>query len=130
MSITVRAVEEWLARYIDVWRSGDDSRIAELFTYDAVYYADPFAAPLHGIAAIAEYWEIHGDPPDAFEAVYEPLTINGDMAVATGFSRYFDASRSRVEKEYGNIFVLRFAPGARCNEYREWYMVRDGETTV
>jgi ketosteroid isomerase-like protein len=129
MSIAERAVVEWLGHYIDVWKSGDDSRIAELFSDDAVYYADPFAAALHGIAEIAELWGISGDPPDAFEAHYEPLTISGDLAIATGFSRYFDASGSRIEREYGNIFVLHFAPDGRCNEYREWYMLRDGETT-
>jgi ketosteroid isomerase-like protein len=130
MSITDRAVVEWLARYIAVWRSGDDSRVAELFTEDAAYHADPFAAALHGIAEIAEFWGISGDAPDAFEAEYEPLTVSGDLAIATGFSRYFDESRSHIEREYGNIFVLRFAPDGRCSEYREWYMLRDGETTT
>jgi ketosteroid isomerase-like protein len=127
MSISERAVVEWLARYVDVWKSGDESRVAELFSDDAVYYANPFAAPLRGIAEIAEFWAISGDAPDAFEARYEPLTINGDLAIATGFSRYFDASRSETESEYGNIFVLRFAPDGRCGEYREWYMPRDDE---
>jgi ketosteroid isomerase-like protein len=130
MSITERAVVEWLARYVDVWRSGDDSRVAELFTEDASYSADPFATALRGIAEIAEFWGISGDAPDAFEAEYEPLTINGDLVIAIGFSRYFDESRSHIEREYGNIFVLRFAPDGRCCEYREWYMLHDGETTT
>ena len=130
MSVSERAVVEWLARYVDVWKSGDDSRVAELFSDDAVYYADPFAIPLRGLAEIAEFWGISGDPPDAFEAHHDPLLISGDLAIATGFSRYFDASRSQFEREYGNIFVLRFAPDGRCNEYREWYMLRDGETTT
>jgi ketosteroid isomerase-like protein len=124
--VTKRAVGEWLARYIDVWKSGDHSRVAELFTDDAAYYADPFAAPRHGHAAIAEYWRLTGDPADAFEAQYDPLVVAGDMAIVTGFSRYFDESRSRVDKEYGNIFVLRFADDGRCSEYREWYMLREG----
>lgn len=127
MSISMRALSEWLARYIDVWQSGDHSRVAELFTDDAVYYSDPFAAPRHGHAAIAEYWRMAGDPPDAFEAEYEPFAVAGDVAIVTGFSRYFDESRSRVDKDYGNIFVLRFADDGRCREYREWYMLREGD---
>jgi ketosteroid isomerase-like protein len=124
--VTKRAVGEWLARYIDVWKSGDHSRVAELFTDDAAYYADPFAAPRHGHPAIAEYWRLTGDPADAFEAQYDPLVVAGDVAIVTGCSRYFDESRSRVDKEYGNIFVLRFADDGRCSEYREWYMLRGG----
>ena len=125
--VNERAVGEWLARYIDVWKSGDRSRVAELFTDDAAYYADPFEAPRHGHAAIAEYWQLTGDPADAFEAHYEPFAIAGDLAIATGFSRYFDESRSRVDKEYGNIFVLRFEDDGRCSEYREWYMLRESD---
>jgi ketosteroid isomerase-like protein len=124
--VTKRAVVEWLARYIDVWKSGDHSRVAELFTADAVYHADPFAAPRHGHAAIAEYWRLTGDPADTFEAHYDPFVVAGDLAIVTGFSRYFDESRSRVDKEYGNIVVLRFAGDGRCSEYREWYMLREG----
>ena len=128
MSISTPDVVAWLDRYVDVWRSGDDSRVKELFSEDAAYFPDPFAAPRHGHAAIAEYWRISGDAPDAFEVHYEPVVITGDLAIATGFSRYFDDSRSRIDKEYGNIFVLRFAGDGRCSEYREWYMLRDDES--
>jgi ketosteroid isomerase-like protein len=125
--VTEGAVVEWLARYVDVWKSGDHSRVAELFTDDAVYFADPFTAPRHGHAAIAEYWRITGDPPDAFEAQYAPFAIAGNLAIVTGFSRYFDDSRSHIAKEYGNIFLLRFAHDGRCSEYREWYMPREDD---
>jgi ketosteroid isomerase-like protein len=129
LSISERAVVEWLARYVDVWRSGDESRVAELFTDDAVYHTDPFDAPCRGIAAIEEYWRTSGDPPDAFEAQYEPIVVTGDLAVATGSSRYFDDSRTLIDKEYGNIFVLRFATDGRCSEYREWYTLREDDVT-
>ncbi|MBJ7595634.1 MAG: nuclear transport factor 2 family protein [Candidatus Dormibacteraeota bacterium] len=118
------AVADWVRCYIDVWRSGDHLRVSELFTDDAVYYTDAFRPPRRGLAEIEEYWRIAGDPPDAFEAHYDPLIVSGDHAVVTGFSRYFDDSRSRVDKEYANLFVLTFAADGRCTEYREWYMLR------
>jgi ketosteroid isomerase-like protein len=120
-------VSRWLARYIQVWKAGDHSAVARLFTEDAVYYPDPFVAPRRGHAEIAEYWRESGDEPDAFEAEYRPLVVTGDVAVTQGFSRYFDAGGSRVDKEYANVFVLRFAPDGRCAEYREWYMLRGAD---
>jgi len=50
--------------------------------------------------------------------------VTGDLAIVAGFSRYLDDSRSCIDKEYGNVFVLRFAADGRCCEYREWYMLR------
>jgi ketosteroid isomerase-like protein len=129
MNLATHDVVEWLGRYVDVWKSGDASRVVELFSDDAVYYADPFAVPLRGTAEIADFWHSSGDAPDSFTAHYEPVTVTGNLAVATGFSRYFDTARSRVEQEFGNIFVLRFADDGRCTEYREWYMVHEGGAT-
>lgn len=120
------SVVDWLDRYVDVWKSGNQARVAELFTDDAVYYTDPFHDPRIGLGEIEEYWRISGDAPEAFEARYSPLAIAAELAVVAGFSRYLDDSR-RVEKDYENLFVLRFAEDGRCCEYREWYMLRGEE---
>jgi hypothetical protein len=126
------AVVAWLDRYVDVWKSGIHGRVAELFSDDAVYYTDPFREPRHGVAEIEEYWRTSGDAPDAFVAQYTPLEVTADLPVVVGFSRYLDDSRSRIDKEYGNVFVLRFAEDGRCTEYREWYMLRgdDGPASL
>ena len=115
-------VTEWLKRYVDIWRAGDQERVNELFTDDAVYYLSPFREPKRGLAEIAEYWRLSGDAPDAFEAAYDLVGAGDDFAIATGFSRYFDDSRKKVDKEYANLFILRFAEDGRCRDYREWWM--------
>jgi ketosteroid isomerase-like protein len=120
-------VTRWLVGYVEVWRAGDHDAVARLFTPDAVYHPDPFTAPRRGHAEIAEYWRESGDEPDAFDAEYAPLVVTDDVAVTHGFSRYLSADRSRVDREYGNVFVLRFAADGRCAEYREWYMLRGGD---
>jgi SnoaL-like domain len=125
------SVVGWLDRYIDVWKAGSHSRVAELFSDDAAYYTDPFREPRRGLAEIEEYWRESGDPPDAFDAEYTPLAVTADLAVVTGFSRYFNDTRSHVDKTYANIFVLRFAADGRCSEYREWYMLqKEGGTAA
>ncbi len=39
------------------WEKGKSDRIAGIFTDNAVFRADPFANPLRGRDAIAEYWK-------------------------------------------------------------------------
>jgi len=39
------------------WEEGKSDLIAEVFTDDAVFSPDPFANPLRGREAIAEYWK-------------------------------------------------------------------------
>jgi ketosteroid isomerase-like protein len=117
-------LRRWLDGYIEVWASGDPTRVAELFTEDAVYVASPFETARHGHVEIAELWQERGDEPDAFEAAYAPLVVHGDVAVASGMTRYLDEQRTGAQQEYGNVFVLRFAADGRCREYREWYTLR------
>ena len=123
----IATVNGWLAGYIEAWRAGDHQAVARLFTEDAQYYPDPFTPPRRGHKEIAEYWKKTGDEPDAFHAEYKPLIVAGDFAVTHGVSRYLTTNRSRVHKEYANVFVLRFAPDGRCSEYREWYMLRGSD---
>jgi hypothetical protein len=51
----------------------------------------------------------------------QPLTVDGDLAVATGRSRYF-ASDGSVERKYHNCFVMRFDGDGRCADFTEWFM--------
>ena len=39
------------------WEKGGGDAIADVFTDDGVFVADPFEAPLRGRAAILEYWK-------------------------------------------------------------------------
>ena len=117
-------VQAWLDRYLDAWRRNDPQLTKSLFTEDATYYTDPFREPRRGHDAILRYWQESADPPDAFDAHYEPLFVCDSFAVTHGWSRYLTEDRRTVDKDYGNVFVLRFAPDGRCAEYREWYMER------
>jgi ketosteroid isomerase-like protein len=39
------------------WEEGDAGRLSEVFAEKAVFAPDPFATPLEGRQAIAEYWK-------------------------------------------------------------------------
>lgn len=111
------AFQTWLDRYVAAWRSGDPEDIGSLFSADAQYYYGPYRKPLAGRDAIVADWRKDPDPAGSWEAEYLPLAIDGDVAVATGESRY-----PAEGKTYSNIFVCRFDADGRCTEFREWFM--------
>ena len=84
-------LQDWLNRYIVAWRSNEAEPIAALFTEDALYRYRPYGGDAHatrGREAIVAAWLEEGDPPDGWDAAYEPYAIDGDRAVAHGGSRY------------------------------------------
>ncbi len=110
------AFQSWLDRYIAAWRSGDAADIEALFSADAEYFYGPYREPVRGRDAIVSDWTTDPDAPGSWEAEYRPLAVDGDVAVATGESRYTNG------RTYSNVFVCRFAPDGRCAEFREWFM--------
>lgn len=117
-------VRRWLDRYIGAWRTNDAEQIAALFTEDAAYHYRPYEHPeqtVRGRDAIVASWLDDPDDPASWEASYEPWAVEGDRAVAIGWSRYA-ASDDEPERTYHNAYLLRFAPDGRCAELREFYM--------
>jgi uncharacterized protein (TIGR02246 family) len=119
-------VAAWLDAYVAAWKSYDPAAVGALFAEDATYAYHPWDEPLRGRTAIVTDWLANQDPPGSFEAAYEPLAVDGDLAVATGRSRYLAPDGSLV-REYWNCFVLRLDADGRCREFTEWYMKRTGE---
>ena len=115
------AFQAWLDRYVGAWRSGEPADIEALFSADAEYFYGPYRDPVSGRDAIVKDWTTDPDAPGSWEAEYRPLAVDGDVAVATGESRYTNG------RTYSNIFVCRFDGEGRCREFTEWYMRRRPE---
>jgi hypothetical protein len=123
------AVQRWLDAYVQAWLSYDPAEIGALFSEDAVCYYHPYDEPARGRAEIVASWiePPRRDPEGMYDGAYEPLAIEGDLAVAHGRSRYFNpdgAGGRTLRTEFDNIFVMRFDDAGRCAEFREWYMER------
>jgi ketosteroid isomerase-like protein len=118
------AFKTWLDRYIDAWRSLDSPAISDLFSEDATYRYHPWDDPVRGRAAIVADWTGEDrDAPGSWEADYRPLTVDGDLGVAVGESRYLTDDRSAVDKTYHNVFVCRFDADGRCADFTEYFML-------
>ena len=116
----------WLSDYVAAWKSYDRAAIAALFAERATYRYHPADEPIVGVEAIVESWLDEPDAPGSYEASYEPYAVEGDLAVATGTSTYFDKA-GEVRAIYDNCFTLRFDSEGRCSELVEWYVKRPGE---
>ena len=120
-------VQAWLDRYVEAWRANDRGAIEALFSEDAVYGYRPWDSDAHtvrGREAIVNSWLDQPDDPGTWDARYEPFAVEGDRAVALGWSRYA-ATGDDPERLYHNAYVLRFAADGRCAEFHEFYMLKE-----
>jgi hypothetical protein len=117
------AVVAWLDRYVRAWETYEPKAIGDLFSEGATYTYHPFDEPVVGRVAIVASWLHSKDKPGTYEAHYEPIAIDGDVAVVNGRSRYFeDSTRSELVRQWDNIFVIRFDEDGACLSFREWFV--------
>lgn len=111
------AVRAWVTAYERAWRTPGTDALPDLFADDAIYVISPWAAPIVGQAALAEFWEAGRDGPDEpFTMTSDPVAVEGDTAVV------------RVEVEYErddparwrDLWVVRFDDSGRCVHFEEW----------
>lgn len=124
-------VQAWLDRYIAAWAAYDAQAIGDLFSEDARYRYHPSDEGFVGRDAIVGAWlDPSGDAstrdePDTGEAHYEPFVVDGDRAVAVGWSRYYtDASKSTVTDMWDNVYLLEFDADGRCRSFTESFVER------
>jgi ketosteroid isomerase-like protein len=126
--LTKQQVASWLGNYVRAWETYDPDLIGALFAEDVVYEYHPFDEPVRGRLAVVTSWLEGKDTPGTYEGQYEPVAIDGNVAVAHGRTRYYkDASKAELDREFDNIFVLRFDEQGRCRSLREWYMSPRGQ---
>ena len=120
-------VQAWLDRYVEAWRSNDRASIEALFTEDAVYGYRPWDSDEHTITgrdAIVSSWLEEPDSPGTWDASYEPWAVDGDRAVAIGWSRYA-ATGDKPPQLYHNAYLLEFTPDLQCRSFHEFYMLKE-----
>ena len=81
--------------------------------------------PVVGSRPIADSWveADRKDAPDSWEAQYTCIAVDGDVAVATGYSKYLTPD-GETQTIYDNCFVMRFAEDGRCASFTEFFMER------
>jgi uncharacterized protein (TIGR02246 family) len=129
--VTRDDVQAWLDRYIAAWRAYDAEAIGDLFSEDARYRYHPSDEGFVGRDAIVKAWlDPSGDAgsrdePDTWEAHYEPFVVDGERAVAIGWSRYYtDATKTTGTDMWDNAYLLEFDIDGRCRAFTEFFVER------
>jgi ketosteroid isomerase-like protein len=125
-------VDRWLEGYVAAWKSYDREAIGALFADDVIYLFHPYDEPVRGRDAVVEAWLGESDHEGAssrdaegtYDASYRAVAVDGDVAVATGESRYSDEPGGPVTQAWDNCFVMRFDAEGRCREFTEYFVER------
>jgi hypothetical protein len=119
-------VQDWLDRYSAAWLTYEEGAIRSLFAPAARYRYhpyDPDSETVVGEDGIVKNWLDNRDAAGTYDSHYEPFAVDGERAVAVGWSRYYeDASKAKLVREYHNAYLLRFDAHGRCVEFTEFFM--------
>jgi ketosteroid isomerase-like protein len=105
---------QWVAGYEHAWREGDLEAVTRLFTEDARYRRSPYTPSAIGHAAIHAFWR--EDQGTTFTVAADPVAVEGRDAVVRLEVRY----GAPVAQEYRDLWVLRFGPDGRVEDFEEW----------
>lgn len=118
-------LQGWLDGYIAAWASNEPAEIGDLFTEDAVYSYRPWEndeVTVRGRDAIVAAWTSDEEDPTEWDAQYRPYTVEGNRAVAVGWSRY---KATESEPAFHNAYLLEFDDNGRCSSFHEfWFLER------
>jgi hypothetical protein len=122
-------VDRWLGSYVEAWKRYDRDLIGALFAESITYRYHPYDDPVVGRHAVVASWlgesDAPGvsarDAPGTYDGSYVAIAVDGDVAVATGVTTYYETPGGTVDRVFHNCFVMRFDSGMRCTEFTEWY---------
>ncbi len=113
-ALTRQDAEDFLYREAALLDEGRLDEWLALFTDDARYRTSPYAEPKVGHAEIQAFWL--DDEGKTFSVIAEPVAVEGRDAVVRLEVRYGDP----VAQEYRDLWVLRFSPDGRVEDFEEW----------
>lgn len=117
------AVTAWVENYRAAWLSNDAEEIGSLFTEDAAYFTEPFAAPWLGRETIVAGWLDRKDDPGTFTFTWHPVIVTDELAIIEGRTAY-TAPAVRV---FRNMWVLRLNNSGQARQFTEWWMQEPDE---
>lgn len=114
--------QEWIEDYATAWREGDADTAGELFTEDAVYRSSPFRPPTVGRDAIRAYWLESCSTQEGLRLSFGTPLVQGNRVAVEWWATMRDSGKDFTVP---GALILRFSPGGRCEELREYWHSED-----
>lgn len=117
--IDYAAAGDLLAAYGEAWRTFDGDAWVALFTEDAEYHVDPFAAPMVGHNALRAYLLASAETQRDVEFTVERHWVSGTTVLAAWHATWTgrsDGQRARL----AGFLTAEIAAEGRVGRFREW----------
>jgi hypothetical protein len=109
-------VETWVRAYERLWRTAGTDDLAQLFTPDATYKTSPWAPPIVGLPALAEFWDAERAGPDeAFTLNAQVIAVDGPTAVVRVNVEYLEPG-----ERWRDLWILELDDDGLCSAFEEW----------
>jgi hypothetical protein len=109
----------WLEGYGRAWETFEGDAWVALFTDDAEYHEDPFAAPLVGHNALRKYLLDAAESERDVEFVIEQHWVSGATVLAAWHASFVERSTGRLVRLAG-FLIAEVAPNGMVSRFREW----------
>ena len=125
--MTAERFTAWIDRYENAWRTAGTEPLRDLFTAEPTYLPAPFDEPLHGLEAIATFWDLEREGPDEeFTMSYEMVAVDGARGVARLEVRYGEP----VQQIYRDLWIIELDEAGLCSAFEEWPFEPDQPRTA
>ena len=92
---------------------------------DAVYRSSPFRPPTVGREAIRDYWREATSTQEDLDLRFGAPIVHGNRVVVEWWAIMRDSGK---EVTLPGSLILRFGPGGRCLELREYWHLEEGRS--
>jgi ketosteroid isomerase-like protein len=117
--IDYAAAGDLLEAYGQAWRTFDGDAWVALFSEDAEYHVDPFAAPLIGHNALRAYLGDCAANERDVQFTVERHWVSGETVLAMWHASVIATSDGRPIRSAG-FMTAETAPDGRIARFREW----------
>lgn len=118
--MTYDQFRSWLEAYRRAWETRDPQTAASLFAEDGTYQENPFAEPMRGRRAIADYWSHVALTQEQVQFRYEILAVKRALGIARWWASFVRIP-SKTQIKLDGIFAVSLDGENRCWVFREWW---------
>lgn len=118
--LTRERLHNWLRELGRAWEEADAEQAASLFDPEVRYQENPFAPPIHGVAAVRRYWQENLATQQGVQFEGRVLALDGNVGVVNWkveFVRVPGGEQVRLD----GVSVGQFTPDGKPVLWREWW---------